>query len=252
MERLTTNKDVSEMGMYELAHNCCYCKDGVARYRDFENDIDARELTRHLLKNYADGDDAFVDDDDFDEEMLELLMYGTSTIEGFIALFYRNMWAMADFRERLKEYEDLEDRLNGISVKQVINGFIKTIENQTCEGYEHGRILTNAEANQWNEYRQLDEQGLLLRLPCGIGDDVYFIPSETNFKLNILNDKPQFNRVYHQNVARITFIRNGWYMECDKDLEYATVNILVDKMYKETWFLSQAEAEQKLKEMESD
>ena len=102
------------------------------------------------------------------------------------------------------------------------------------------------------EYEDLDEQGLLLRLTCGIGDDVYFIHSETNFKLNILNDKPQFNRVYHQNVARITFIRNGWYMECDKDLEYATVNILVDKMYKETWFLSKAEAEQKLKEMESD
>ena len=101
-------------------------------------------------------------------------------------------------------------------------------------------------------YRKLEEQGLLLRVPCGIGADVYFIPSETNFKLNILNDKPQFNRVYHQNVARITFIRNGWYMECDKDLQYATGNILVDKMYKETWFLSQAEAEKKLKEMERD
>ena len=100
------------------------------------------------------------------------------------------------------------------------------------------------------KYEDLDEQGLLLQLPCGIGADVYFIPSETNFKLNILNDKPQFNRVYHQNVARITFIRNGWYMECDKDLQYATGNILVDKMYKETWFLSQAEAEQKLNEME--
>lgn len=110
MERLTTNKDVSEIGMYELAHNSCYYKDGVARYRDFENDIDARELTRKLLNDYADGDDAFVDDDDFDEEMLELLMYGTSKTEGLIALFYRNMWAMADLRERLKEYEDLEEQ----------------------------------------------------------------------------------------------------------------------------------------------
>ena len=108
MERLTTNKDVSEMGMFELAHNSCYYKDGVARYRDFENDIDARELTRQLLKDYADGDDAFVDNDDFDEEMIELLMYGTSTMEGLIALLYRNLWAMADLRERLKEYEDLE------------------------------------------------------------------------------------------------------------------------------------------------
>ena len=110
MERLTSVKKVSDMSMFELAHNSCYYKDGVARYRDFENDIDARELTRHLLKDYADGDDAFVDEDDFDEEMLELLMYGTSTTEGLIALFYRNMWAMADLRERLKEYEDLEEQ----------------------------------------------------------------------------------------------------------------------------------------------
>lgn len=110
MERLTTNKDKSEMGMYELAHNSCYYKDGSARYRDFESDIDARDFTRRLLKNFADGDDSFIDDEDFDEEMLELLQYGTETIEGLIALFYRNLWAMADLRECLKEYEDLEEQ----------------------------------------------------------------------------------------------------------------------------------------------
>lgn len=43
MERLTTNKDVSKMGMYELAHNSCYIKDGKARYRDYDLDVDARE-----------------------------------------------------------------------------------------------------------------------------------------------------------------------------------------------------------------
>ena len=102
------------------------------------------------------------------------------------------------------------------------------------------------------EYEDLDEQGLLLRLPCGIGADVYFIPSKTNYKLNILQGYPESNRVYHQNVEKITFTPNGWYLECDKDLEYATDHILIDKLYKETWFLSQAEAEQKLKEMESD
>lgn len=108
MDRLTVNKPVLEMGMYELAHNSCYIdEDGNARYRDFETDVDARSLARQLLKQYADGDDAFTDDDNFDDEMLELLMYGTSTIEGLIALFYRNLWAMADLRETLKRYEDL-------------------------------------------------------------------------------------------------------------------------------------------------
>lgn len=110
MERLTTNKDVSEMGMYELAHNSCYAKDGKARYRDYDLDIDARELTRKLLKDHADGDDSFTDDEDFDEWMMDYLQHGMDSIEGLLALFYRNLWAMADLRERLAEYEDLEEQ----------------------------------------------------------------------------------------------------------------------------------------------
>ena len=173
MGRLTTNKDVSEMGMFELAHNCCYCKNGVARYRDFENDIDARELTRQLLKDYADGDDAFVDNDDFDEEMIELLMYGTSTMEWLIALLYRNLWAMADLRERLKEYEDLE------------------------------------------------EQVLLLRLPCKLGDIVY----------KIVNQRDNYDDTVYQIVSATIFELS-----------------MIDKIGKNV-FLTQAEADQKLKEM---
>lgn len=127
MERLTTNKNVSEMGMWELAHNCCYIKDSAARYRDFELDIDARKLTRKLLIEHAEDDDAFTSDEDFDEWMIDYLQDGMDSLEGLIALFYRNLWAMADLRERLKAYEDAE------------------------------------------------EQGLLLRLPCKVGDTVYSV-----------------------------------------------------------------------------
>ena len=102
------------------------------------------------------------------------------------------------------------------------------------------------------EYEDLEEQGLLLRLPCVIGADIYFIPSKTNYKLNILHGYTESNRVYHQNVEKISFTQYGWYLECDKDIEYATGQIFIDKSYKETWFLTQEEAEQKLKEMESD
>lgn len=108
MERLTTNKDVYEMSMIELAHNSCYAKDGKARYRDYDLDIDARELTRKLLKDHAESDDSFTDDEDFDDWMMDYLQDGMDSMEGLIALFYRNLWAMADLRERLKYYEDLE------------------------------------------------------------------------------------------------------------------------------------------------
>ena len=99
-------------------------------------------------------------------------------------------------------------------------------------------------------YEDTEEQGLLLRLPCGIGSDVYMIPSKINYKLNILSLHTENNRVYHQKVDLITFTENGWYIKCDKDREYAIERILSEKMYKETWFLSQEEAEAKLEEME--
>lgn len=42
MERLTTNKSVSDMSMVEQAHNSCYVdSEGNARYRDYEMEMDA-------------------------------------------------------------------------------------------------------------------------------------------------------------------------------------------------------------------
>lgn len=98
-------------------------------------------------------------------------------------------------------------------------------------------------------YEDAEEQGRLISLPCKVGDDVWFVPSPTCYKLNILNGHGEANKVYHQKVARITFDENGWYMVCDKDLEYAIVNTLIGKMFNETWFLTQSEAEEKLKEL---
>lgn len=114
---------------------------------------------------------------------------------------------------------------------------------------EYSKANYNKILTKLGDYEDAEEQGLLLRLPCGIGSDVYIIPSKINYELNILSLHPENNKVYHQKVALITFTEKGWYMECDKDREYATDRILSEKMYKETWFLSQEEAEAKLKEM---
>lgn len=114
MNRLTSDKPVSEMGMVELAHNSCYIKDGKARYRDYSMDEDARTLARALLKEHTDSDDTLTCDEDFDEWMVEYLQEGFDSIEGLIALLYRHMWTMADLRERLKAYED-----TGLSPEQI-------------------------------------------------------------------------------------------------------------------------------------
>lgn len=124
MTRLTTDKPVSEMGGYELANNCCYIQNGVARYRDYNKDVDARALARHLMvyngfwNDCGDSpitDKELVDNDIFDETMIEYLAFGEEDLEGLIAIFYRLIWAMADLREALKEYED-----TGLSPGQII------------------------------------------------------------------------------------------------------------------------------------
>lgn len=69
------------------------------------------------------------------------------------------------------------------------------------------------------KYEDADEQGLLLRLPCKVGDTVYLIKSDEKV------------------VPRTA------------DMQF--LGILWDYYGKE-WFLTQTEAEQKLKEMECD
>ena len=87
-------------------------------------------------------------------------------------------------------------------------------------------------------------------LPCKIGDDVYIIPSKANFDLNVLSGLEKNNRVYHQKVAKIVFAQDCWYVTGDADWEYGTGRILLDRFYKETWFLTKEEAEAALAKMD--
>lgn len=116
MSRLTVNKSVKDMGMYELAHNSCFTKDGEAYYRDFSREISARDFARELYKEYSVYELA-EDDDELDEELMEDLQSEPTKLQtGLIALFYRNLWAMADLYERLKRYED-----TGLTPNQVMD-----------------------------------------------------------------------------------------------------------------------------------
>lgn len=111
MERLTNNKLISDMNMLELAYNSCYADEKCnARYRNYELDIDSRELVRKLIKDMCKEDLSDMSDEEFDEYMAEMLSVEMDSQIGLLALFYRNLWAMADLREKLKEYEDLEEQ----------------------------------------------------------------------------------------------------------------------------------------------
>lgn len=158
--RLTTGKAVVDMDMVELAHNSCYAKDGKARYRDYDMDMDARDFARNLMSTLT-KDELPLKEVSFDEEILENLQYDCfSDIRGLIALFYRNLWAMANLRETLKKYEDLEEQCileNQCGIRELLMKWKEFFD----------------DIGELYDYRKAEEQGLLLRLPCKVGDTVY-------------------------------------------------------------------------------
>lgn len=126
------------MNMYELAHNSCYAKDGKARVRYFENDFGARELVIMLLKKYANIPNEFTCDEGFDNFIMGSLQYGTDSILGLIAVFYRNLWAMADLREALKYFEDLKEQGTMIELPCKVGDTIWTFTEETNGVYDGG------------------------------------------------------------------------------------------------------------------
>lgn len=82
--------------------------------------------------------------------------------------------------EKLADYEELEERLHKIFGEEStfsLADVIDTLEMELSEPDKkhpvNARILTYEEANKWQEYKDLEEQGMLVRLPCKVGDMVW-------------------------------------------------------------------------------
>lgn len=90
------------------------------------------------------------------------------------------------------------------------------------------------------EYENLEEQGRLIKLPCKVGDTVYAI--------GFNNNKPI---IYESVVLRILIAEKEIVFNVKVD-EFEINSQLKQSMFGKTVFLTQSEAEQKLKEMESD
>ena len=105
------------------------------------------------------------------------------------------------------------------------------------------------EVKPYKEYKELEEQGLLLRLPCKVGSTVYLICSRYS---ECSKYKEIFDEYNCQGCEEY---------ECDSHKEYyihinhsVSIEWIVRNLnnFGKTVFLTQAEAEQKLKEMERD
>lgn len=101
---------------------------------------------------------------------------------------------------------------------------------------EYSKTNYNKLLTKLGEYEDLEEQGLLLRLPCKVGDTVY----------SIAND----GKIYPVKATREVRIVNGVLHIICESCRYSDL-VSYDDIGK-TVFLTQGEAEQKLKEMDGD
>lgn len=100
-------------------------------------------------------------------------------------------------------------------------------------------------------YEDAEEHGLLLRLPCKVGDTVYVVTSPFNVFDDIEYDENMKDEVYQAYVSSVSFYESG-----EQYRIYAKVtNHFIGAYFREcdfgkTVFLTREEAEAKLAEME--
>lgn len=100
----------------------------------------------------------------------------------------------------------------------------------------------------WKHCGVFKDKSKYIKLPCKVGDTVYVVPSLCNFRLNIVNGYPENNRICEQKVHSLQMWNANEYClwTCDG------IILLPQRFYKETWFFTKSEAEQKLKELQNE
>lgn len=155
----------------------------------------------------------------------------------------------AEQAKELGEYKKAEEKLNGISLRELADAYIRIIEKETDEKYSRGRLLSNEDADKWDEYKAAEKKGLLLKLPCKVGDYIWdndfgkpCIYEITGFSFGNLNED------YCEDEAKALDQVIVYFANSNGSI---TGNFAVSQIGK-TVFLTQAEAEAALKRMEGN
>lgn len=124
----------------------------------------------------------------------------------------------------LREKRSAQGGLSYISTQTIgINNALKS------------RLLTDEAVDKWEEYKQLEEQGRLIKLPCKVGDTVYV---------------PTRDFISELRIAHITISKNNTFFHwmLNAGIYPNLDGFSVDKIGK-TVFFTKSEAEAKLKEL---
>lgn len=140
---------------------------------------------------------------------------------------------IAEWLEELKSYKDI--------------GTLKELkefkENGAFTGLELAKLAIMQ--NELKKYKDLEEQGLLVRLPVSIGTNVYMIASTFDCIYNYDNCKAIKKWKCEEDI-KCEYERKSYYV---KEIEFTS--ILKDSIGNSV-FLTREEAEKKLEEMKND
>ena len=141
--------------------------------------------------------------------------------------------------EKLGKYEDLEERLNKVygDCDGLLLNVVETLEKHSSIDITNNtlksRLLTDEDVDKWEEYKQLEEQGRLIKLPCKVGTKVYAI-----------------NRIidYGEVGDEVTYS----YSIIEREFQIYMMMDYGKLVFGKTVFLTKSEAEAKLKELRGD
>ena len=151
---------------------------------------------------------------------------------------------MTSICEKLGKYEDLEERLNKVYgdcdglLLRVVSMLEKHPGIDMANNTLKSRLITDEEVDKREEYKQLEKQGILVKLPCRVGDTVYGISMGKIITL-IVNEIS----IFYMKGEKIINVKC---QNKDKFRNY------VEREFGKTVFLTQSEAEEKLKELRGE
>ena len=136
--------------------------------------------------------------------------------------------------DKLAEYEDLEDILRDKLTEEAVN--VITASKKDFSEWLDRILWINKKcdelAREVEQYRNLEEQGLLLRLPCKVGDTVWGIVDECEG-----DNAGCYGTCDTCHNRRLGIIENQFTID------------MIDE-FGNWFFLTQSEAEEKLRELE--
>lgn len=149
-------------------------------------------------------------------------------------------WLQVYFK--LKDYEDLEERLNKIygDCDGLLESIVELLEEHSGvdipDDIVKVLLITNESVDFYKKCKSLEEQDRLIKLPCKVGDVVW------NYSYFGLRD---------YKVTYMGFDKDGLlYFDCESGIAYSFRCYLKD--FKDKIFLTKSEAEARLKELRGE